>query len=128
MVKERIYLSDLHFEHKLWDNELSFYADELSILEPRLAEIASKYTKQEVLAGVEHFQNQFLLQKENIHDLQKNIKVHEHNLATFAHDNPVAVDHRAFSDHRPMREAMDTQRTIYLDLKKEFLLFLDKWM
>jgi hypothetical protein len=128
MVKERIYLNDLHFEHVLWENELSFYTDELAILEPRLAEIVSQNTKQEALASVEHFQNQFLLQKANIHKLQRDIKTHEHNLASFAHDNPVAVDHRAFSDHRPLREAMDAQRIIYHDLKKEFFLFLEKWM
>jgi hypothetical protein len=128
MVKERIHLNDLHFEHKLWDSELNFYTDEMAILEPRLAEIAHKYTKQDVLSSVEHFQNQFLLQKDNIHTLQKNIKAHEHNLATFAHDNPVAVDHRAFGNHHAMREAMDKQRTIYHNLKTEFFLFLDKWM
>ena len=128
MVKERIHIQDLHFEHKLWNSELAFYKDELSILEPRLTELVGKYTNKEVLTGIEHFQNQFLLQKVEIHKLHNNIRAHEHNLATFAEDHPIAIDHYHFSDHRPLREQVERQRAIYNDLKKEFFIFLDRWM
>ncbi len=128
MVKERKYIGDLHFEHKMWDNELSFFKEEISILEPYLSGITHKYTDSEVLASLEHFQNQFLLQKENIRELQHKVKAHEKNLSTFAHEHPVAIDHHHFTDHRTLREGMDRQKAIYYDLKKEFMLFLQKWM
>lgn len=128
MVKDKLNLSDLHFEHTLWNNELAFYKDELSVLEPRIYELSTKYTSKEVLEGIEHFQNQFLIQKQNIHDLQDDIDTHEKNLAGFAQDNPVGIDQLYFSNHAPFRQKMEKQRTIYHDLKKGFFLFLEKWM
>ena len=35
---------DLHYEHNLWSNELSFFKEELKILENRLKEILAKNT------------------------------------------------------------------------------------
>ena len=128
MVKERIYLNDLHIEHKLWGNELDFYRDELAILEPHLEELANKYTDQELLAAIEQFQNQFLLQKENIHALRKAINAHESGLAAFAIAHPVAIDHRYFGDHKDLREKMERERMLYLRLKGDFFAFMDKWM
>ena len=128
MILDRITLSDLHFEHTLWNNELDFYKDELSFLEARLNELSAKYSQQEVSKQIEHFQNQFMLQRENIHNLQHKIEAHEKNLVLFAQNNPTAIENHSFQSHRPFREQMDKQRTIYHDLKKEFFAFMERQM
>ena len=54
MKTEKIYTQ--HEENKTWSNNLSFYKDEVKIMENRLAEIISKNTSKEILVQAEHFQ------------------------------------------------------------------------
>lgn len=126
--KNFAYLSDLHYEHQLWRNELNFYKEELNILEHRLEEIVSKNTNNEVEAGVESFQNRFDLQRDHINILRNSIKKHEHGLAGFAQEHPIAVDHVHFKDHSEIREKMDRFRELYLEMKNEFNRFAVKWL
>ena len=56
-----IFNSDLHFEHNLWRAELLFWEDELKSFNNRLSELVKRWTDKEVLAQLEHFQNQFVL-------------------------------------------------------------------
>jgi len=127
-TKKFIYLSDLHYEHRLWRNELSFYKDELAILEERLKEIISKNTQYEVTANVDSYQNRFDLQRDHISDLKHRIKKHEQFLADFAESHPIAVDHVHFKDHTGLREDLNRFRELYYELKTEFNKFAVKWM
>ncbi len=128
MVLNKTSLQNLHYYHNLWSKELAFYKDEISVLEPHLQELSNKYSIKEVVEGIEHFQNQFDLHKENIHILQHDIDAHEKSLATYAQNTPVAAEHDSFGSHKAMTKKMETQRTIYHDLKKDFFLFMEKWM
>ena len=58
---EKIYTQ--HAEHTDWISKLKFYDDEICILKNRLSEIISKNTQKDILAEAEHFQNQFIIQK-----------------------------------------------------------------
>jgi hypothetical protein len=118
----------LHYEHRLWRNELSFYKDELAILEERLKEIISKNTQYEVTANVDSYQNRFDLQRDHISDLKHRIKKHEQFLADFAESHPIAVDHVHFKDHTGLREDLNRFRELYYELKTEFNKFAVKWM
>jgi hypothetical protein len=62
----RVHIADLHSDHKLWLNALGFYKQGVGLLENRLADIARRNTAQEVMAELEHFQNQYIRQKEVI--------------------------------------------------------------
>ncbi|MFM7300624.1 MAG: hypothetical protein ACKO1R_05725 [Crocinitomicaceae bacterium] len=42
--------------------------------------MTSKNTDKEVLKQVEHFQNQFIIQRNNIDELKHTIKIHENEL------------------------------------------------
>jgi hypothetical protein len=126
--KNAIYLRDLHYEHRLWRNELLFYKDELNILEQRLEEILRRHTEFEVEAGVESYHNRFELQRKHISDLKHRIKKHEQMLADYAENHPIAVDHVIFQDHTAMRDALERFRDLYHELKKEFNRFAVKWM
>ncbi|HXH20329.1 MAG TPA: hypothetical protein VNJ07_14735 [Chitinophagales bacterium] len=125
---ERVYLKDLHFEHRLWLNELKFYKEELEIFEHRLDDLVKKYTDNKVLMRLEQFQNKFIHQKEVIHDLKHRVKAHEKMLAARAEENPIAVDHQYFKDHASLREEIADYRKIFSELKESFLRYLAEWM
>lgn len=128
MITKKKHLDELHFEHQLWRSEIRFYADELKIYQNRLDEIASKNNSTEVVKQIEHFQNSFIIQKEQLDITNHEIKVHEEALVKFAKENPIAIDHRLFDDHTVIHEKVDTFRKLYTELKNEFKRFLEKWM
>lgn len=120
------HLSDLHFEHKLWDMETRFYEDELKLYQTWLEEVAGKNTHIDVQVEVEHFQNQFLIQKKALSTLRHQSKAHEQWLSKYAEAHQTAIDHVHFADHATMRDNVDTFRKLYVDLKAEFKRFLEE--
>ena len=70
-----------HFEHTQWKRELLFWVDELKFFNQELGEIVSKWTDKDVLAQLEHFQNQFIRQSEVIDTLLHDIRIHEDDMA-----------------------------------------------
>lgn len=119
---------ELHGEHRVWLNKLSFYKDELSIMGNRISEIAHKNTAKEVLSLVERFQNQLIIQKEQIDILNHDIKQHESQLEAAVLHNPTAVDHQKFSDHPEQRDRVETFEKMFNELRGELIRFLSKWM
>jgi 3-deoxy-D-arabino-heptulosonate 7-phosphate (DAHP) synthase len=129
MVSENAYLSDLHFEHKVWMNELNFFEDEILTFEHRLEELARQYLpKREVMVDLEHFQNRFIRQKEVINQLKHEVRMHEQYLVQLAAANPTSVDQPKVQDHVELRERMETFRKLYLELKNEFFQYAAKWI
>lgn len=126
MVIKSNELTDIHFEHRLWANELNFFADELKIYEYRLEELVNKYTRQEVLSELEHFQNQFIRHKEVLDELRHNIKVHEQKIAQALQNGEEAPTDPNLHDY--MRGEIDSFRRIYKDLKEDFYKFMRKYM
>ncbi|HOZ39564.1 MAG: hypothetical protein IPO05_19150 [Flavobacteriales bacterium] len=126
--RQHVYISDLHFEHTLWLNSLEFYRDEIGIFEHRLEEVAKRYTSSDVLAQLEHFQNQYIRQREVIDEVRHDIKAHENLLEKEAREHPVAIDHRHFTDHGDLRERMQTFEKLYRELKEEFYRWIGQWM
>src|SRR4051812_5933668 len=100
---EKKYAYDLHAEHKEFTNKLAFYKDEIKIMQSRIEEIASKNTSKEVLAFVDHFQNQLIIQKNNIDELNHRINEHEQYIQKNIAENPNSADHRKLNDHPKMR-------------------------
>lgn len=121
-------LYQLHEEHKQWLNNLNFYKDELVIMQNRISEIAQKNSAKEILANVEHFQNQFIIQKEQIDIISHEIKLHEQALEKEVNKNETAVDHRKFPAHKDENEKIETFDKIFNELRKELNTFLSKHM
>ncbi|MCB0550634.1 MAG: hypothetical protein KDD19_23895 [Phaeodactylibacter sp.] len=118
-------LQVVHFEHRLWVNELNFFADELKIYEHQLEELVIKANKKGAMQELEQFQNQFIRQKEVLDTLQHDIHIHEQKLSEAVQENkelPLDPEYHIF-----LGEQMDSFRSIYADLKKRFYLFLNKW-
>lgn len=125
-AQPRLHIGDLHFAHMEWLNALAFYKEELSIFERRLEDIVRRNSKAEVMAELEHFQNQFIREKEVIDELRHDIKQHENFLEKEAKDHPVAIDHRSFKDHAGLRDRFHTFEKLYKELKAEYQQWLAK--
>lgn len=128
MEKEIIYNSDLHFEHVQWHRELAFWEDELKSFKNRLEELVNRWTNKDVLAQLEHYQNEFTLHGGVIDDMQEVINEHEIRIAGQSKTGKDALDVPLVKKHLEFRHKMETQRQIYADLKKEFFRFLSKYM
>lgn len=125
----KLTLQQLHLEHEVWLNELSFYRDEMRILDKYLLEIVSKNTGQDVLKGVEHFQNQFIRQREVLDELTHDIREQENKvISTLKGLNPIQMEKGKYEDHAGLREHVETFQNIYRNLKAEFLAFVSHWL
>ncbi len=127
-MKEVIYDSTLHFEHELWKSELDFWKDELKSFKNRLSELETRWTDKEVLAKLEHYQNEFTLHGGVIADMQETIEKHEANIAGHSQAGNESMDVAMVKKHLEFRHKMETQRETYATLKKEFFRFLSKYM
>ena len=126
MKTEKIYTQ--HEENKEWHSKLLFYADEIKIMKHRLEEIVTKNTSKDILAGVEHFQNQLIIQKNTIDTIKHGVNISEDALIKNISNNEVAVDHREVKDHTETREMLVTFEKTFTDLKHELNNSLIKWM
>jgi hypothetical protein len=127
-AKKHVYLSDLHFEHSLWLNELDFSKDELGIFTNRLSGVVDRNTDNTFEASAERFQNQLILQENALTELRHDIKKHESELVNFAKEHPIAIDHVHFTDHVGLRERMTRFTALYAEFKKDFMHFIAQWM
>lgn len=128
MEKEVLYNSNMHFEHRQWNRELAFWKDELKSFNNRLSELVTRWTNKDVLAQLEHYQNEFVLHGGVIEDLQEIIEEHETRIAGQSKTGEDALDTQLAKKHIEFRNRIETQRHIYAELKKGFFRFLEKYM
>ncbi len=126
MDETKKYLSELHREHNDWEKALDFARDEISSFKNRLSEIVMANTKTEVLAQVEHFQNQFIRHNEVIDQLKHSIHAEEEKIAAIAQANNVATDRRKAKENMKLLDQMDSFDKLFSELKDEFKVFLTK--
>jgi hypothetical protein len=120
--------SDLHFEHKQWENELLFWRDEIKTFQNRLDELVVRWTDKDVLKKLDYFQNSFIIHNNKIDVFIDQIQSHEHNIFKHYELYEDALDRIYFKKHLEFRDKIETQRHMYNDLKKEFFVFLTKYM
>jgi hypothetical protein len=119
---------DLHSENQDWLKSLDFYKDEILILKKRLEEVTSKNNAPEFLKDVEHYQNQFIVQRNNIDELAHAIKMNEKELEKEVNSNPVAVEHRKVENHEPEADFLGYFEKNFATLRTDYNKFLSKWM
>ena len=107
---------------------MDFYKDEISILKGRLEELATKNNAQDVLAEVEHFQNQFIIQRNNIDEIAHKVREHEQSLLEEIKSNPVAVDHRKVEYHAVEQDLVNSFEKVFNEVREDFNKFSSKWM
>ncbi len=125
-TKKNIY--DLHEDNKTWLSNLTFYKDDLLLMQKRIEEIAKKNNSKEVLANIEHFQNQFIVQKEQLDILTHDVREIENMLEEAVNKNSTAIDHQHFPDQAVLADRVQTYEKIFKDLRNELGHFLSKHM
>jgi uncharacterized membrane protein YgaE (UPF0421/DUF939 family) len=123
---EGIKLEVLHGEHREWLNKLDFYKDDLVVLRQRLEEVAARNTVREIMAQVEHFQNLFIIQRNEIDEFRHAIKEHENELQAVINHNPVALNRQRIADHPEYRERMERFEKLFHEFRAELLQFVSK--
>ncbi|HMU45931.1 MAG TPA: hypothetical protein PKC72_06150 [Chitinophagaceae bacterium] len=114
-------------DHSQWLKSIDFYKDDLITMEDRLLEIVKKNNSKEAMAGIEHFQNQFILQRNNMHDLMHAIHEHDHRIASEAKEHAGKVETILASEHDNLKDQFESFEKIFNELRHEFNLFLSKW-
>lgn len=125
-TRESIYKQ--HEENTEWISKLNFYKDEIKIMTGRLEEIASKNNGDDALAEVERFQNQLIIQRNNIDNIAHEVKLNEESLIEAVKSNPTAVDHRKVEYHAKEQDLVESFEKNFNDLREDFNRFSAKWM
>lgn len=115
-------------DHQQWLKAIDFYDNELDILEDRLAEVATKNNGQEAMKGVEHFQNQFIIQRNTIDELRHYIHEHEDNVLKDVKAHAGHIETQQVKNHDALKEEFNGFEKVINELRDEFKLYLTKWM
>ena len=125
----KVSITHISNAHNDWLRSLDFYKSEINVLKGRLTEIAHKNTHPEVMEQVEHFENQFKVQTDNIeqlaHDINRNIAItgkEAHNAKAGFVDGELLVQHNNLKT-----KFMAEEKTVN-ELRHEFMQFAAKWM
>ena len=121
-------LEHLHNDHKLWMEELEFVRDEIEIFEKELGDIVGLLEDKEMLAHVEHFQNQFIREKEVIDELIHDIREHEKEMAVHAKKGEDKDDAFHAKIHQLLSDRMLRFNELYNDLKRSYRKFMLRWL
>jgi hypothetical protein len=124
----KVNIIDQHLENQDWLKRLAFYKEEIVILKERLDEVTTKNNALDFLKDVEHFQNQFIVQRNNIDELGHSIKMNEQRLVNEVNSNPVAVDRRKVENHVTEEDFIGYFEKNFAELRTEYNKFLSKWM
>ncbi len=126
MKKETLLIQ--HQQHKIWLNYLAFYKDEMQIFQNRLEEVAQKYTDQEIQATVEHFQNQFILQKEQHDILRHDIKALENRIESAYEGNTIEAINSRPDEELVLTDRVETFARLFHQMKEEFYQFVARYL
>jgi hypothetical protein len=100
----------------------------MTILGKRISEVASRNTSKDIQAQIEHFQNQLIIQKNQLDHLQHNIKQQENEVEENIRQNPTAVDRRKMDDHSGLRDEVATFDKLFHAMRTEMMEFLSRTM
>ncbi|MEP7372766.1 MAG: hypothetical protein ABI675_05205 [Chitinophagaceae bacterium] len=115
-------------DHLEWLKKIDFYEEEFDILQKRLEEIVSKNNGREAMAGVEHFQNQFAIQRNNIDELRHSVNEHAGKVSADAKKHAGKMETGFVGEHKELKDRVRIFEKIVNDLRQEFNVFLAKWM
>ncbi|MFT3843993.1 MAG: hypothetical protein QM725_02985 [Lacibacter sp.] len=115
-------------DHHEWLASIEFYEKDLHILENRLSEIVSKNSSHDALEGAEHFQNQFIIQKNTLQELRHDINEHEHYAKLDAERHAGHMNDAHAAKHDQIKEDFSSFEKIIKELRHEFNNYLSKWM
>ena len=125
MIINKKSIRELHFTHELWLIEMAYWKEEITVLDKYLAEVTKLYTDNAIRAGVERFQNQFIIQQNFINSLKNDVKAQENLIQKLELDiNSKILQQKKSDDEYEIRDKMLTNQKMYVELKESF----KKWL
>jgi hypothetical protein len=121
-------IGQVHFQHKVWMNHLTFYKEELVIFQKRLEEVDSKNTSKEVHKLIDEFQNQFLFCRNKIEKLRQVMDSVEKEAVKTGKFHMRRIDYEATDQFINIKNDMAEFEKSYKVLKENFYNVLSKWM
>lgn len=107
---------------------LDFYKQEITILKKRLEEIAADNTGHEVAERVEYFQNQFLIQNNNIDELKHGIQENIQNIEDQIRQTGAYVKVNTAGENIELNDQYISLEKVINEIRQEFNHFASKWM
>ncbi len=107
---------------------LDFYKQEITILKKRLEEIAADNTGQEAAERVEYFQNQFLIQNNNIDELKHGIHENIQNVEDQIRQSGAYVKVNTAGENLELYDQYISLEKVINEVRHEFNRFASKWM
>lgn len=107
---------------------LDFYKQEITILKKRLEEIAADNTGHEVAERVEYFQNQFLIQNNNIDELKHGIHENIQEIEDQIRQSGAYVKVNTAGENIELYDQYIGLEKVINAIRQEFNHFASKWM
>jgi hypothetical protein len=118
-------IRELHFDHELWIAEMDFWRQEIDILDKYLAAVIVSISDTVSRGEVDHFQNQFFIQRNFINSLKNDVKAQEKLISLLEKDiNNRQLQQKKADDEYEIRDKMLTNEKLYNELKLSF----KKWL
>jgi hypothetical protein len=119
-------VAQLSRECNAWRETLRSDKATVSELDTRLQEMAGKQSTEEVLIEIDHFHNQFYIQKLNIHDLKHAIRSHQQQIDAEMKLHQGQVNDDTINDHERLYDNFQQLEHTLKDLKDDFAVFIDR--
>ena len=110
-------------ENITWKRLLDFFIQENSFLKTRLSEVVDKETDKSLIAEAEHFQTEFILKDEYVHDIEHDIKEQEKNLKASL-TQKTSPDYKTCKKQDKLRNEMTYLEKEFSHLKTQFNKYL----
>ncbi len=117
-------ISHIGNKHNEWIRGLDFYKDDIHIMEQRLSELSTHKLDMTARQNMEHFQNQFIVQRNNIDELKHKLNEHLKNLGHEAGLHAGHVDKEMVRKHDLLQEDYDMLEKVMNELRHEFNNYL----
>lgn len=122
----KVSLNYLHHQTNDWIREGNFFKDELKVLSKRLEEVARANTSADVLAQVEHFQNKFIVYKEQLDILLHNLHQSETDIQSHIKTRPEHTHEKFMDTNDTLQQNMKEYANGFSGLRLEFNKFLSQ--
>jgi uncharacterized cupredoxin-like copper-binding protein len=107
---------------------LVFYKEEIKILQDRLELVSLRNNSFEARQGIEHFQNQFIMHQNNIDELKHSVNLMVEKMSKDAQQHGGRIEKESVDEEEKYNDEYVVLEKVIKDMRKEFNLFLSKWM
>jgi hypothetical protein len=128
-TRHTFHISRMSNEQNDWQRGLDFYKDEIKIHAHRLSDVSDMYTPtHEMKPLVEHFQNQFIVQRDNIDQLSHDLGTFEKKVSQEGQKMAEHISDTTLVEHDVLRNRYTALEKIINALRHEHNAFLVKYI